>query len=225
MRHSARRITGKIRSLRLTSILTVVAWALAVVIAVVGLGSLVASNISEKARADGNQAVINSLRERVASKDDDLTSLLESYTSLYDDCEQAEGCDSEAPAPEVIERVLPVEGPQGEPGRAPTSSEIDDAVVRYCLLRTECRGEVGAAGTNGTDGASGSAGQPGANGQAGADGATGSQGPAGETGAPGQDGADGQPPVSWTYDDALGFTHTCTRTDPFDASAPTYTCN
>jgi uncharacterized protein HemX len=38
-------------------------------------------------------------------------------------------------------------------------------------------------------------------------------------------GQNGQPPVSWTYTDALGFSHTCGRTDPFDASAPTYTCN
>lgn len=54
-------------------------------------------------------------------------------------------------------------------------------------------------------------------------------GPAGANGADGAPGADGQPPLSWTfpYTDELGktTTYTCTRSDPFDPSAPTYTCS
>lgn len=221
MRH-VRRLRDRFPKMRLTSVLTVSAWFVAGLIAIVGLGALVSSVVSEKARADTNQSVINSLRDRVAAKDDDLTALLDQYAELYDDCEQADTCDSTAPAPEVVQQVLPIEGPQGDPGRAPTADEIDDAIVRYCLLRSECRGEVGAAGTNGTAGANGAAG---ASGVDGASGAQGEQGPAGPAGADGANGADGQPPFSWTYTDALGFEHTCTRTDPFDPSAPTYVCS
>jgi hypothetical protein len=47
----------------------------------------------------------------------------------------------------------------------------------------------------------------------------------GSDGKDGSDGQDGQPPVSWTYTDALGMQHTCTRTDPFDPASPTYACS
>lgn len=80
-------------------------------------------------------------------------------------------------------------------------------------------GPPGQDGTNGTDGAQGPQGDPGPPGANGADGAPGA------TGATGPAGTDGQPPTSWTYTDALGVSHTCSRTDPFDANAPEYTCN
>lgn len=34
----------------------------------------------------------------------------------------------------------------------------------------------------------------------------------------------GQPPLRWTYNDALNAQRTCVRDDPFDPAAPTYTC-
>jgi hypothetical protein len=75
-------------------------------------------------------------------------------------------------------------------------------------------------GPPGNPGAPGAAGADGVNGQNGADGANGTNGTNGADGAP------GQPPTSWTEPGLLpGTTITCTRTDPFDASAPTYTCN
>jgi len=80
------------------------------------------------------------------------------------------------------------------------------------------RGEPGKDGKDGTDGAAGPSGQAGTDGSPGATGAQGAPGPAGT------DGAAGQPPTSWTFQ-WLGFTYTCTRTDPFDAASPQYECN
>lgn len=61
------------------------------------------------------------------------------------------------------------QGPEGDPGRAPTQEEIAAAVADYCAERNSCRGEPGAAGApgkNGQDGKSiqGPQGAPGANG-------------------------------------------------------------
>lgn len=95
-------------------------------------------------------------------------------------------------------------GPQGVPGRPPTSEEISTAVRAYCSVFNGCMGPQGSAGSNGANGA---------------DGAPGPAGPAGADGAP------GQPPASWTFTDRLGMQHSCTRTDPFDPAAPTYTCS
>lgn len=49
--------------------------------------------------------------------------------------------------------------------------------------------------------------------------------PSGPAGPPGATGATGQPPLSWTFKDALGTTQYCTRTANFDATNPTYTCS
>lgn len=95
-------------------------------------------------------------------------------------------------------------GSPGAPGQNATADQVADAVATYCAAHDDCRGEQGSSGEQGP---SGPAGAPGS---------------AGPTGAPGDD---GQPPISWTYTDALGRDHTCTRTDPFDASAPTYSCD
>lgn len=101
------------------------------------------------------------------------------------------------------------QGPQGSPG--PSGPP----------------GPSGDSGTPGTDGQNGANGTPGANGNqgpAGVDGAAGAAGQDGKDGTNGVDGADGQPPVSWTYTDALGVVYECDRTDPFDKTNPTYTC-
>lgn len=86
-------------------------------------------------------------------------------------------------------------------------------------------GPQGPPGPTGADGATGATGTAGPSGVQGDPGPAGPQGPAGATGATGPAGTDGQPPLSWTYTDALGIQYTCTRTDPFDPAAPTYTCN
>jgi len=104
------------------------------------------------------------------------------------------------PSDEVTDEAPTVPGPQGQPGpQGPRGEPGEDG-------KDGPAGPPGPAGTNGTDGA------------AGATGATGPAGPAGPSGAP------GEPPMSWTFD-WLGFTYACTRTDPFDAAAPTYECN
>ncbi|MEP6477859.1 MAG: hypothetical protein ABJB03_00580 [Rhodoglobus sp.] len=102
--------------------------------------------------------------------------------------------------------LVPVPGPAGEPGTA------------------GAQGPQGPRGFDGHDGIDGKDGAPGAPGTTGLDGATGPQGDPGPAGAPGNPGADGQPPTSWSFT-WVGITYTCQRTEPFDATAPTYTCN
>lgn len=127
-----------------------------------------------------------------------------------------------------------------EQGEEPVAPPADDVV--------EDSGEQGPAGLDGTDGvsvlsvscqANGSWAVLYSNGRVqtdvgpcvaknGIDGQTGATGPAGADstvpGPAGAAGSDGEPPVSWTFEWAA-FTYLCTRTDPFDASAPTYECN
>lgn len=129
-------------------------------------------------------------------------------------------------------------------GTGPTAAQVAQAVATYCTVNGHCRGPAGPSGSSVT-------GPPGQSGPSGST-VTGPPGPAGNDGQnatsdqvaqavasycadhdqcqgpPGHDGADGrdgQPPVSWTYTDPLGEQHTCVRTDPFDPSAPTYTCS
>ena len=130
--------------------------------------------------------------------------LLGNYTTLYNQV-ITNGDKPNAPAPSTIQ-VEP--GAPGAAGQNATDVQVQSAVTIYCDLRLDCQGPTGLTGQNGTNGA---------------DGATGAQGPPGATGATG---ADGQPPFSWTQPGVLpGTTETCTRTDPFDASAPTYQCS
>lgn len=56
------------------------------------------------------------------------------------------------------------QGPEGDPGRAPTADEIAAAVADYCAEHDSCRGPQGEPGRNGKDGAS-IQGPAGANGQ------------------------------------------------------------
>lgn len=113
-------------------------------------------------------------------------------------------------------------------GSGPTAAQVAQAVATYCDRAGECRGPAGPSGPSGASGA------PGQN-------ATAEQvadavssycgahnqcaGPTGPPGADGASGAAGQPPYSWTYTDALGIQHACTRASPFDPAAPTYTCS
>jgi len=69
--------------------------------------------------------------------------------------------------------------------------------------------------------------QDGADGQTvvGPPGKDGANGMNGTDGLNGANGAPGEPPVSWTWVSTSGLTRVCTRTDPFDPTAPTYTCS
>lgn len=47
------------------------------------------------------------------------------------------------------------QGPDGDPGRAPTADEIAAAVEAYCAAHNSCTGPQGIAGKDGADGAPG----------------------------------------------------------------------
>jgi hypothetical protein len=133
-------------------------------------------------------------------------------------------------------------GLTGAAGRPPTAGEVQEQVAAYCGVRLDCRGKAGAAsilpGPAGPIGpASTVPGVAGADGSDGAPGTTGTVGAAGSPGTPGADGADGAPgaasttpgptgeaPVSWTFTDTTDTQHECTRTEPYDPAAPTYSC-
>lgn len=67
------------------------------------------------------------------------------------------------------------QGPEGDPGRAPSPEEIAAAVADYCAAHGDCRGSQGIAGTPGKDGQDGQSvqgpqGVPGSNGVNGSNG-------------------------------------------------------
>ncbi|WP_218044411.1 collagen-like protein [Paramicrobacterium chengjingii] len=125
-------------------------------------------------------------------------------------------------APVEVEEIPGDQGPQGEPGRAPTSSEIAVAVSNYCTVNG-CRGADGqdgepptpeqvaeavtayCAANNGCQGPVGETGPQGPQGEQGAPGEsiTGPQGPVGpkgDTGSAGSDGKDGRGITTITCD-------------------------
>ena len=137
---------------------------------------------------------------------------------------------------EAVARYLQEHPP--EPGRSPTFAEIRAAVADYLAESPPPAGEPGPGPTQEQVLAAVTtylisnpipAGEPGPAGPAGRDGQDGAPGPAGPAGPAGADGSDGQPPLSWTFthQPVVGpaVTYECTRTDPFDASAPTYECS
>lgn len=183
----------------LANVLTVIVILLGVVGVFGGYVAFGQYAVSQQNRADYLRVTVAEKNTIIAQKDDILASLLDKYTALTADCEQASDCITTAPAPEVIQQYI--EGTPGVPGRPPTTTEINDAVRGYCGTRGDCRGVQGEPGPPGADSTV--------------------PGPQGD---PGPAGVDGQPPQSWTYSDPLGFTYTCTRTTPFDPTAPTYRC-
>ncbi len=163
-------------------------------------------------RAETLSRVVVEQNATIDEKDGQLIDLLDSYAALADDCDAAADCTTTTPAPEIIQQII--EGTPGSPGRPPTAAEIAESIRAYCAVRDGCAGD---------DGQDGQPGSPGASGEAGSDGAPGAAGADGAPGASGTPGADGQPPVSWTFTYLL-TDYTCNRTDPFDPSAPQYTC-
>lgn len=111
------------------------------------------------------------------------------------------------------------------PGRAPTSTEIAAAANAY--IASHLSDFIGPQGSPGDTGPTGAAG-PGPSAQQIADAVNSYCNPgAGAVspceGPPGQTGPVGPPVASWTYTDALGVEHTCSRVNT-DDTAPTYAC-
>jgi hypothetical protein len=114
------------------------------------------------------------------------------------------------------------QGPKGDTGAAGATPSTDFllSLIRP-LIPAPVPGPPGVTGTQGDPGQSvtgpaGPAGPAGANGADGAPGAAGADGARGPTG----------PPVySWTYADALGGQHTCTRDVGSPDAQATYTCS
>jgi hypothetical protein len=138
--------------------------------------------------------------------------LFTQYSRLYGDCAESTSCEPTAPAPEAIPGPQGTAGASGPSGATGARGEKGDIGVPG---QTGPKGETGATGSEGAAGPAGAQGDPGP---------AGAQGPAGATGATGPAGAAGVPPLSWTYTDPLGIPYSCTRTDPFDPTAPTYSC-
>ena len=140
-------------------------------------------------------------QDRINRGNERYDNLFGAYQELTSDCDRADDCYTDAPTPAEV-----VEGQPGNPGA------------------TGPQGVTGRNGVDGTNGEDGLAGVDGETGTAGVNGTNGADGSPGAAGADGANGRDGQPPQSWTFDFG-GITFTCNRTDPFDATAPTYACN
>lgn len=107
------------------------------------------------------------------------------------------------------------------PGRPPTTGEVATAVSNYCAANGGCQGP---AGQNATDTQIATAVADYCAAHNGCAGATGATGQTGATGAAGPSGPAGPPVAGWTFTDALGMRHTCTRDAGSPDSAATYTC-
>lgn len=178
---------------------------LAVVVALLSIGGML---WVQQGRIDVGVDRYNSLNAK-------YDRLFTQYSRLYGDCAEASNCEPTAPAPEAIPGPQGSAGATGATGAAGPRGEKGDIGIPG---QTGPQGPAGEAGESGATGAQGDPGPSGAQGPAGA------SGPAGPAGATGPAGADGQPPLSWTYTDALGLSYICTRTDPFDPAVPTYSC-
>lgn len=152
-----------------------------------------------------------------ASGDARYQALFDNYTKLFGEA-QGGGVTPSVPSPAAIPGPQGSAGQAGAPGATGATGATGQPGPKGDMGLPGQQGPVGAEGDQGVQGIQGPTGQQGPKGDQGEPGATGATG---QQGAPG---ADGQPPVSWTFNDALGFQRTCVRTDPFDPAAPTYTC-
>jgi hypothetical protein len=176
----------------------------AALIVLLGMGSLFIANTSLTTAVHSDGRTIDVL----AANNDALRAQVKSL-----------GETPVAPPAATVTSSPPTDGRDGRDGqdaRPATPSELLAQVYAYCAT-VSCDGQPGRDGVTVT-------GQPGTAGVNGADGAPGASGVKGDPGAAGPSGTPGEPPSSWTYTDALGIQNTCTRTDPFDATVPTYTC-
>lgn len=204
-------MTHTTRATRIYTIATVTA----VIIALVGVSAAFWSLQSHVTSQHQALVVAHSEADAQAKS---YSELFDNYSKLYKQIEGT-GHAPTAPAPSNVEQpVAGATGATGAQGPGPSDAQVFTGIQQYCTITAFCVGPAGPPGPAGVSGAVGSSGQDGATGAAGQDGATGPQG------SPGMNGVDGQPPLSWTYTDELGISQTCSRTDPFDPTAPTYSC-
>jgi hypothetical protein len=207
---------------------------LTAVVVVLGLGGAIALGIFvATSNAD--------LRAQLAEARGDTRAQTANAEKLYEQVQEL-GAKPKAQKPSAVqgEPGKPGDqGPKGDKGDSGTSitavscSTSGQWSVYFSdgdqqTLTGPCVGQTGPQGVPGANGADSTV--PGPVGPTGAAGANGADstvpGPVGPMGPPG---AAGEPPLSWTYvtTSPLGGskTHTCTRADPFDPAAPTYTCD
>jgi len=124
-----------------------------------------------------------------------------------------------------------VAGAAGDPGKAGTNGIDGRDGTSVISVICQASGSWLITYSNGSSqqatgpciGANGADGQT-ITGPPGKDGTNGSNGANGADGRDGTDGAPGEPPFSWTWVSTSGLSRTCNRTEPFDKTAPTYTC-
>lgn len=174
-------------------------WILSSMVAIV-IGLLSAGTAAFFVELNTNEQLrsqIERREERIQAWDDRYTRLLDSYTRLAQDCEEAEDCNTVTPDPEAIERILRqmeiqdgidgADGRDGRDGQDASPGMVAEAVRGYCAARNECQGPRGETGAQGVTG------DPGANGTDGATGPAGPPGPPGATGERGEQGVKGEP--------------------------------
>jgi hypothetical protein len=183
------------------------------------IGAVMIAAITLGQKASDNAQQIAAAQSENHSQDKQITSLSESLATANAKLQNA-GLPT---VPVVVQPSNGTNGRDGQDGRSVLATTCDPSglwVVTYSDGVTSPAGQ-GCVGVPGVAGAVGAAGQPGTNG---VDGQPGQPGADGAVGATGPAGTPGSPPLSWTYSDQNGRDYTCTRTDPFDASAPTYQC-
>lgn len=192
---------------------------LSAVIVVVILGAIVTAAGLLGVKSAQNTHDIAAQQADNRAQDKQISSLSESLATANAKLQNA-GLPT---VPVVVQPSNGSNGRDGEDGRSVLSTTCQPDglwVVTYSDGVTSPAGQ-GCVGVPGVAGAAGADGQPGTNG---VDGQPGQPGADGAVGATGPAGTPGSPPLSWTYSDQNGRDYTCTRTDPFDASAPTYQC-
>lgn len=179
--------------------------ALTVVVVLLGIGGVVVALVTlgqdlarDRANIDRLRAIIDDRNESLNERDAQLGALLDDYSSLVDECREAEGCIVRTPDPaEIMGMIEGMRGPRGDSGSVgpagppPTFASVLEALRVYCAGGV-CVGASGEPGVPGLPGEPGAPGPAGADGAQGLTGAQGEPGPPGPAGAPGANGLDGR---------------------------------
>lgn len=172
--------------------------ALTVVVVLLGIGGVVVALVTlgqdlarDRANIDRLRAIIDDQNADLSERDGQLAALLDDYSSLVDECREAEGCIVRTPDPSIVaDMIQGMRGPRGDAGLPGPSGPPPTFASVLEALRVYCSGGV-CVGAPGEPGVPGFPGEPGAPGPAGADGAQGLTGPQGDPGPPGPAGAPG----------------------------------
>lgn len=170
-------------------------WAgIAVVFAVLacGFGFNATNNVRQDREDDATQVELDAQKDQLDATYT-VAKRLEKQLLAAGETPDSPPVDTVAKNPDVVKDPQtapqpPVEGRQGEPGRAPTAEEISQAVAAYCAARSRC---IGADGKPGADGDNATPEQVAAAVATYCDSRGECEGPGGKSGVDGQDGADG----------------------------------